>query len=40
MEGVDEEVSNKVDCWVARCVGEWWRRRKVLMFGGTCGVPP
>lgn len=39
MEGLDEEVSNRVDICVGRNVGEWWKRRKTLMYGEPSCLP-
>ena len=33
VEGMEECVGQLVDAWVMRCVGEWWQRRKILLFG-------
>ena len=32
-EGMEESMGRVVDAWVMRCVGEWWHRRKLLLFG-------
>ena len=32
MEGVDEKVQELVGVCVMWCVGEWWGRRKALLF--------
>ena len=33
VEGMEESMGRVVDAWVMRCVGEWWQRRKILLFG-------
>ena len=33
VEGLGGEALDKVDICVGRNVGEWWRRRKMFMYG-------